>query len=229
MPTPTLATQCRSMRLHPTAAFTAATVLLAVLVACASVRTPAHDPDEVVGAWSAPVDAMRARLVGKTLENARGETQYLVYVEFDNVNFAGGRSLMFGKDEFAWEVRDQTGRSVERWNGPVPWIYDYADITRPITLPGGSRLRVPATGAGYARLPEGVLVWCQYPSPWPLEPGHRYVIGATFTAPPHHGPDDGTAWSGTLVLPPIPLPTRVTPRVYPSEPGGAAAHKSVAQ
>lgn len=193
---------------------------VALLSGC---RTGTNRADaETVGEWSEVVDGFRGRLVVEPVLSGRGAVA-TVCLELQNLTFSPYlRKLAFAGHEpgLVCTVRDARQQTLPRWSGGVPWIYDFAQLSYPVTLPARSTLRLRVAGVTYHLLhdqPDGVspgrdawVLELDAPNrPWHLVDGDRasYFLGATFTAAVQgEQKANAFAWGGTLQLPPVKLP-----------------------
>jgi len=185
---------------------------------------PGRASHEAAGDWSVVVDRMRGRLIADTTLDAHGATSVRLYVELQNLAAQPffGKRIGYSPDlSLAWELRDSAGNSVLPWKGPVPWRFDYAIVSAWISIPGDATLRFPVCSAGYHIFqPGGALVLFQgliKTPPWLLAHGGResYFLSAKFTGVVQGKAPSENIWGGTLSLPPVRLPDRPIPQVWP--------------
>jgi hypothetical protein len=203
---------------------------IAILVAgCRTVPDSTRTP--AIGEWSDVADQMRGRLVVELSASEGSRTLATIYVELQNLAFTPyRRNLIFsrGSSCFTWKLTDVHKRAIPRWKGGLPWVYDFAEMIYPISLPARGTLRVPVAHVSYHillpkfpgeyGLPSSSLVLESDPPnpPWHLVAGSStepYFLSAMFKsadeakAEPHP-----FGWLGTLSLPPVRLPSDPSPR-----------------
>jgi hypothetical protein len=201
---------------------TAVFLVGAILVAGCGTTTGAKHAS-TIGAWSDVVDNMRGRLILEPTLDGEGFRSTKVLFEIENLG--GLRHLIFTKGAgcFTWKVTNAGKEALPRWNGPLPWIYDFSQMSYQITLPAWATLRLPVSGATYYILRPGplnlsssslVLVQDEPNNPWHLTSGssiESYFLSATFQSA-SEVPGDKFWWKGRLSLPPVLLPTDASPR-----------------
>jgi hypothetical protein len=129
-----------------------------------------------------------------------------------------GKKIAFQRElSIALELTDAHGKPVPHWKGGVPWIYDFGSIGFQISVPSESTLRIPMSGLTYNCIQSaGALILDQglpESPPWHLAQVDReqYFLRATFKGLGERK----ELWRGTLVLPPVRMPTNPIPQVWP--------------
>src|SRR5215216_961090 len=102
---------------------TAVFLVVAILVAGCGTTTGAKH-GSTIGAWSDVVDNMRGRLILEPTLDGEGFRSTKVLFEIENLG--GLRHLAFGPGCFTWKVTNAGKETLPRWNGPLPWIYDFS-------------------------------------------------------------------------------------------------------
>jgi hypothetical protein len=154
--------------------------------------------------WSNNVDGMRARL---SLERQTGSPFLKVSIEFQNTaNFAGSRKLRFTPSSIEPLVVDEDGHMPDK---KVAGAYD-AMVPRwePLLVPFGGDIRFQISFPGMGYFPGDRTIIDLGPSNcWIIPHGQPYFLTGFLTIPKEKGDSPFMDWSGTLVLPKIPIPT----------------------
>lgn len=212
--------------MNPYRSFLLAAILSASGILSYSAQPPAESVNvakEEFGQWSEVVDGMRGRFVIKSSLDSHGFTAVRVYLELGNLTWRPNSGLKFAfnrQRSFEWALKSSDGKLVPRWNGAVPWIFDYVAIDFWISVPADSTLRFPVSDLAYHVLhPSGAVVLnhgVPEPPPWLLEPSIKgpYFLEAKFKGLIKGETASQFIWSGVISIPPVRLPADVTPHVW---------------
>ena len=166
----------------------------------------AYSADEQVGAWSAPVDGLRGRLIAKEDKPFAGTRMIAVYLELENVSDVGNPMELYF-DPTKTVISKVTGDD----GNPPPEVPTAADIiTGPpywLAIPpdGSMRFRVSISGYGVFKN-SGTNVQMMSGN-WVIKSDNKrkYYLQAKFVSKPPQN-DKRRAWSGELNLPRVLIP-----------------------
>ncbi len=206
---------------------------LVALPICDAAAAPIKsDQASLLGAWSEPVDAIRARLAYVETDRTEAQSrQGIVYVDLQNTSGFEPKYLHYapGQPGVRCLLRTARGEPVAQaasvYSGPMPsatWL----------TIPGDGILRVRVTLPGYG-IPDqaGIFVAGQRTDCWfiPAKSTDEYFLSASMTIvnprasaensdPPEQSsstlPSGSKGWEGKLELPAIRIASRAAAAPY---------------
>lgn len=157
--------------------------------------------------WSESVNGLRARL---SLERQPDSPYLKIFIEFQNTSTTAGiMKVRFTPSAIQAQVTDQHGEPFHSVNSVYSGM---SPLWEPLGIPfeGTLKFRISFPGLPHNPNQGNTIIDFGPHACWNVPADQPYFLQATLTIPKEKGDHPYQDWSGTLNLPKVPIPTKIT-------------------